>query len=92
MTQPPGARPEWTQGKEGCDEVFLDLRRYLGHGMEPLPEIKNILQELRPCQIFHLRTEREPILLYPLFYQMGLERFSLFSSGGWDIYLRKTRT
>ena len=83
-------RPDWTQGIDGCDEVFLDLRRYLRHGLEPLPEIESVLKELRPCQIFHMKTEKEPILLYPLFYRMGLERYTQGSDNGWDVYLRNT--
>jgi hypothetical protein len=39
--------------------------------------------------VFHLRTEKEPILLYPLFYRMDLERFTQKVADGWDVYLRK---
>lgn len=82
-------QPDWVQHSRLDDEVVLDLRRFLRHGLEPLPEIETILQELRPCQVFHLRTEKEPVLLYPLFYRMDLERFSQKSAEGWDVYLRK---
>ncbi|HVZ81549.1 MAG TPA: hypothetical protein VHE12_12240 [bacterium] len=83
------SKPAWVSDSDPSSEVSMDLRRYLRHGMEPLPDIEAVLQELRPCQVFHLRTEREPILLYPMFMRMNFERFSNGSADGWDVYLRK---
>lgn len=82
-------RPDWVKNSSLGDELFLDLRRYLRHGMEPLPEIMRILEEARPCQCLHLVGANEPVTLYAILEPMGYEHYAEKKGRFWDIYFRR---
>ncbi len=84
-------KPKWVEecGPEG--EIFLDLRRFLRHGLEPLPEVEGLLQELRPCQVLRLATNQEPVQLYSILEPKGFEHFTERKGKHWNIYLRNCR-
>jgi len=82
-------RPDWVDKASANGELFLDLRRYLRHGVEPLPDIEDTLKELRPCQVLHLACDREPVLLYPILEPMGFTHHADCDGKGWHVYFRK---
>jgi hypothetical protein len=82
-------KPDWVRDSRRGEELFLDLGRYLRHGMEPLPEIMRMLEEARPCQCLHLVSPKEPVTLYAVLEPMGFEHYSEKQGKVWNVYFRK---
>ena len=82
-------KPEWVKNLAMGSELFIDLRRYLRYGMEPLPAVEDMLKELRPCQVLRLATKEEPVLLYTILGDMGFEHYAEPAGKHWNVYFRK---
>jgi hypothetical protein len=82
-------KPDWVKNNNPETEMFLDLRRYLRHGLEPLPAIGNILKELRPCQVLRLATSQDPNFLDSVLAPMGFEHFAERKGKVWNVFFRK---
>jgi hypothetical protein len=82
-------KPEWMSNFNPESELFLDLRRYLRNGLEPLPAILDLLRESRPCQILHLAGSQDPVTLYEILEPMGFEHYTEHRGKRWDAYFRK---
>jgi hypothetical protein len=82
-------KPDWVKGLASGSELFIDLRRFVRYGLEPLPAIEALLEELRPCQILRLAAREEPVLLCHILGDRGFEHYAEYQGGGWDVYFRK---
>ena len=88
MKEMKAKKPDWMKNHSPKGEILLDLRRFLRHGLEPLPEIEGILRELRPCQVLHLTCAQDPVLLYGILAPLGFEHYTRRRGKVWDIYFR----
>ena len=84
-------KPEWAQSRGPEGEIFLDLRRFLRHGIEPLPEVEGLLREMRPCQVLRLATKTEPTHLYGLLEPKGFEHYAEQEGKHWNVFFRNCR-
>jgi hypothetical protein len=82
-------KPDWVTGLAPGSELFIDLRRFVRYGLEPLPAIEELLEELRPCQILRLATREEPVLLCHILGERGFEHYAENHGREWDVYFRK---
>lgn len=82
-------KPDWVKDLAPGSELFIDLRRFVRYGLEPLPAIEESLEELRPCQILHITIREEPALLCHILGKRGFEHYAEYKEGGWDVYFRK---
>ncbi|HVM31508.1 MAG TPA: hypothetical protein VMU88_00095 [bacterium] len=82
-------RPAWVAGSNPGEELHIDLGRYLRYGLEALPAVEEMLSELRPCQVLHLTSAREPVMLYEILKNKGFENFNEAKNGTWHSYFRQ---
>ncbi|HET9869732.1 MAG TPA: hypothetical protein VFR02_04430 [bacterium] len=82
-------RPAWVENANADNELTIDLGRYLRYGLEALPAVEDLLTELRPCQVLHLTSPREPVMLYEILRRKGYENFNEARNGVWHSYFRK---
>jgi hypothetical protein len=82
-------KPDWVKGFIPGSELFIDLGRFVRYGLEPLPAIEELLEDLRPCQILRLATREEPVLLCHILGERGFEHYSECKGGNWEVYFRK---
>jgi hypothetical protein len=82
-------KPDWVKSLAPGSDLFIDLRRFARYGLEPLPAIEALLDELRPCQILRLAAREEPVLLCRILGEKGFEHYAEYKAGEEDVYFRK---
>lgn len=82
-------RPAWVEATPENEMLHIDLGRFLRYGLEALPEVEEIMSELRPCQVLHLTSTREPVMLYEILREKGFANFNEARNGVWHSYFRK---
>ncbi|GEM_PF-2223385 len=91
MNSEKAIRPEWMRNRLPNTDLFLDLRRFLRHGLEPLPELEGLLRELRPCQVLCLAAKEEPVTLYRILESQGFEHYAERQGRHWNVYIRNCK-
>jgi hypothetical protein len=85
----PETKPDWVKKLKMEDQFLLDMTSLVENGLEPLPVILRLVEDIRPCQCLHLVFNHEPLLVYQTLEKKGFERYSEFRRGVWDIYFRQ---
>jgi uncharacterized protein (DUF2249 family) len=83
-------KPAWAQSLNKDGEITLDVRPVIASGMEPFQDIMKTVKELRDGQHLHLVNSFEPVPLYAVLGNMGVEHFAECTEGVWNIYFKKT--
>ncbi len=82
-------KPGWVKNLTPESELFVDMNRFLRYGLESLPEVENLLKELRPCQVLHLCALKEPTILDDMLRLRGYESFAEYKDKSWHLYFKK---